>query len=316
MIDAIKSNGRFSLNLVLAAACITMLLMNVQQANAELTAVPDQIVFSDLETQVKVELLHDGIALPGSAVNSTGFYVDEHRYDHMIQIERGETGLVVSPTEFLEIGTYDLIIETTVGSTKIRVSSPLNDLPTSLENRARRLGVSVEELTKSYGLQTPMGREIVDLGIPSRYFVGQVFDINMEGDIDRLVTWRINGEVVEEGLGSYALRYVFREPGDYIISMQETQEGVIVSTSVGQTRVVPEAPIEKEVEVGKPVSLIAPDGYDSYTWFLADQVLTREQLLLHEFDYPGVYSLTCVSESVGEVTAFRKLSYNIIVTRP
>ncbi len=310
------STERFRIKLAIAFGCLPMFLVGIQQANAEVTAVPDQIVFSDQETQVKVELLHGGVALPGSSITSTGFYVDDHRYDHMIQTERGETGLVVSPTESLEIGTYDLIIETTVGRAKVRVSSPLQDLPTSLENRAHRLGVTVEELTKSYGLQTPMGREIVDLGIPSRYFVGQVFDINMEGDIDRLVIWRINGEVVEEGLGSYALRYVFREPGDYIISMQETKEGVIVSTSVGQTRVVPEASIEHEAQVGRPLNLIAPDGYDSYTWLMADQVLTREQSLIHEFDYPGVYSLTCISKSEGEVPALRKLSYTIIVSRP
>jgi len=278
---------------------------------------PKVIEFDTIDTSATVAVTQNGQGVDASAIKSVKLYAGENDYDHMIEVTKTDGHVTVRPSDMLEIGSYNLVIDTAEGTASTQVLAPLDGLYDSLESRAARLNITTNELKARLGLTKRVGTDYVALNLPKVYYVGQTLTIPIERKEDCAYVWRVNGEPIELGLGhDMPLRYTFTEPGIYDITYVEMKDGAVNATGFGATRVVPEPPVRRHYAENAKVKFQAPDGYAHYTWALDGKELFTSEDFVHTFNEPGKHVLTLHAHTpvIGHEEEFREITYIISVS--
>lgn len=297
---------------ILAAGILAAIALPT--AARALEAAPGQITFNSIQESERVALSHNGAPVPASDVQSVKLYVGNHDYDHMIEVSREDGAITVRPTGMLELGTYDLAIRTAHGETRVTVYALLQIVDASLEARAARLGVTVEEVKTRLGISQAVGQDRVSLNIPDLFYVGQALKSTVPLAAGREAVWTINGTAHTAEGGAF--RYVFDQPGTYDIGYLESANGKTVAVGLDTTLVVPEPAVKTSVAAGTRLTLHAPPGYQDVAWTLDGQPAGAGAEWSGEFAAPGDHavSVRASNSAPGTRQAFRLVTYKITVT--
>ncbi len=276
---------------------------------------PSQIEFGKIDTSETISVVHNGQAVPASAIKSVKLWAGGHDYDHMIDVTKADGQVTVKPSELLEIGSYDLVIDTGHGKATVTVMAPLDKLYSSLESRAARLGITVDELKSRLGMTRQLGQEIVRLNLPKVYYVGQTLSVPMEQVKGRTYAWAVNGTAIQVGVGDARMNYTFTEPGIYDFTYVEKEGERVVAAGFGATTVVAEPPVHSEVEQNTTQKFIAPVGYSHYVWSIDGKEVAKGDTLTYEFKERGshVVSLHAHTPVSGNVEVLRNITYVVTV---
>lgn len=277
---------------------------------------PKRIVFEDLATSKTIQISHDGAAVPASAIGEVKFYASGNDYDHMINVSKADGAVTITPSDKMEVGSYDLVIHTNHGKATVYVMAPLDELYTSLESRAKRLGITKDALKARLGLTERLGKEFIDLNIPKVYYVGQTATFPIDRVKGRTYTWSVNGMPIEFGKGSAHMSYTFTEPGIYDFGYVELKDGEVVAEGFGSTTVVSEPAVHLRVDADTPQKFMAPDGFAHYTWAVDGKEMGENKTLTHKFSQKGSHVVTVHAHTplAGTVEALREITYVVTVT--
>jgi hypothetical protein len=314
--NAETSNRRSTRALVgriLPGALIVVMLGALPATAVEVS--PKTIEFEKIETSETISVVHNGQAVPASAIKSVKLWAGGHDYDHMIDVKKADGQVTVKPSELLEIGSYDLVIDTGQGKATVTVMAPLDKLYTSLESRADRLGITVDELKSRLGMTRQLGQEVVRLNLPKVYYVGQTLSVPMEQVEGRTYAWAVNGTAIQVGVGDARMNYTFTEPGIYDFTYVEKEGDRVVAAGFGATTVVAEPPVHSEVEQNTAQKFVAPIGYSHYVWRIDGKDVAQGDTLTYEFKERGshVVSLHAHTPVSGNVEALRNITYVVTV---
>ena len=282
--------------LPLVAAALTMMTLAPMPAFAVVYAQPDSVTFTSHGQRVAIKVLNDGVPVPASRISSVRLLVEPHDYDHMVKVTTGDGVVNLEAAEALEVGSYTLAITTADGQAKVSVYAPLSELPNTLENRARLLGISDDEMRQRLGLTSETGREAITIQLPPVYYVGQTLTLPMDTRPDRHCTWMINNKVVLEGLGKSTLVHTFTETRDCVLTYIERQGNAIVASATAYTKVVDLPAMRIEAARGEMIALNGPAGFSRYSWTVEDSVQGKERAFTHSFKDSGVYKVVVSAE--------------------
>jgi len=280
---------------------------------------PESIVFEDKESAQELRITHNGEPVPQDAIFEHELYVNAHTYAEMLTVTPKEGGVSVTPTSFLEVGSYDLEIDTRFGTVKVKVYSPLTQMADSLENRAAAKGITVEELKAEMGLTQTSSRNMIELGVPPVYYEGQVLNISLAAEPGRLYQWSINDEVLGAPTGQAELNYPLENPGVLFISLVETnQEGAVTARASALTQVVAIPAMKVETMANRSFTLRAAPDFQHHSWTLDGVASGSGDTWNHTFSTPGVYEVVCVSRgpASGIIGKFYTQRYSITVVNP
>jgi len=273
------------------------LFLQLPCAWAEVTVVPASVTFDALDQTASIEVMKDGRSLPGTDLRGWRLLASGHDYRHMFKFEKRGSILTLIPSESIEVGSYDLVIDTPHGSVTAKVYTPLRDLPDSLEKRAAAAGVSIDDLKKKLGLVSETIRETLSIELPPVYYQGQTLSLTMPLRLDRVYVWTMNGEVIKQGPGENHFAYTFKEPGEYVLVHYEQEDGIAVAVASAETTVAALPPVAWEVPQNVQFSLSGPAGYARYEWRIDGEPVSTEGTLTHTFRSPGQYTVECRASS-------------------
>lgn len=302
------------LGFVFPGALFALMLGTLTATAVELT--PTQIEFGKIDASETIAVVHNGQAIPASDIKSVKLWAGGHDYDHMIEVKKADGQVTVQPSELLEIGSYDLIIDTANGKGTVTMMAPLDKLYSSLESRADRLGITVDELKSRLGMTRQLGQEYVSLNLPKVYYVGQTLSVPMEQVKGRTYAWAVNGTAIQVGVGDARMNYTFTEPGIYDFTYVEKEGDRVVAAGFGATTVVAEPPVHSEVKQNTAQKFVAPIGYSHYVWSVDGKEVAKGDTLTYEFSERGshVVSLHAHTPVAGNVEALRNVTYVVTVT--
>jgi hypothetical protein len=234
----------------------------------------------------------------------------------MFRYEKSDGGLKLTPTGECEIGSYDLVVNTSSGKLSFKVYTPLDEMPGTLENVAASMGITVDELRERMGLVTPLGSVEVSLNLPEVYYEGQLLDLKLEAIEGATHTWKINGTLVAQGPGAAAMRYVFDKPGLAVVEYTATRDGRTIAASKDTTMIAKVPAIEWKVPRNIEFTLHATPGYGKYTWTVNGEPVGEGRALSHRFEKPGMASIECLCEEPvsGPEGTFLRITYRVEVT--
>jgi hypothetical protein len=274
---------------------------------------PNSIEIKTADQSVTIGVTHNGTPVSAANIRSVKLYVDKHDYDHMITVEKADGAITIRPTEALELGHYDLAINTAQGDVRIPVTALQGIADEGLEARAKRQGVTVDEIRAQLGISQSLGQERIELNLPSVYYVGQSLKIDMTPGAGRTGTWAVNGEPV--GSSGASLVYTFEAAGIYDFAYVEKEDGRTVGVALDTVNVVAEPAIPVSVNAGVKQSLVGPDGYGKYTWKLDDIESGTGPTWVGAFEGPGTHRVTVRAEMplADSSQSIRELTYLITV---
>ena len=292
---------------------VAVLALAVAPAALAVEAVPSAIEIKTADQVVTIGVTHDGAPVPAASITSVKLYVDNHDYDHMITVEKKDGAVTIRPTEALELGHYDLAIKTGQGEVRVPVTALQSVADEGLEARAKRQGVTVEEIKAQLGISQSFGQDRIDLNLSETYYVGQSLTMKMEVPAGRIASWMVNGAAVDAPGGS--LNYPFEQTGIYDIAYVEKQKERTMAIALGTVTVVAEPSIPVTVKAGVIQTLLGPEGYGRYTWKLDGADAGKESSWKGSFESPGAHSVTVRAEapSAESAQSFRELTYAITV---
>lgn len=116
------------------------------------TATPMTATFTSLKQSVTINLTKDGSPISAMDILGWQFLASGHDYKHMLIVEKLDGALRIAPSDTLEVGSYDLNIETTEGAVIVLVLAPLSDLPDVVEKMAAITGQSEKKNCGKTGL--------------------------------------------------------------------------------------------------------------------------------------------------------------------
>lgn len=300
------------LRLVAAIVMLTVTLAMAPHAAAAVEAEPGEVTFTSLQDQSTIQLKSGGEALPGSAVQEWKLYVNEHDYDHMVEVQKGDEALTVSPSGDMEVGTYTLEIQTAKGKAEVKVHAPLTTLESIVERKAEQTGITVQQARDRFGLTSESPRADIMLDVPPIYYEGQVLTLAVPATPGQTHEWLVNGDVVHEGPNALTFALLFADTGDYFIGYRARKGDAITASDVAYTTVLSLPPTVIETNEGQTVQLQAPRGYQKYTWMMATgPVLGSGRILRHKFDTPGIHRVVCRAEKAGP--GYAKFPYELTV---
>jgi hypothetical protein len=281
-----------------AAVAVMAAALLIPATAGALTAEPATVTFHAQDDTVTITLRDNGAALNGAAVTGWKLMASGHDYNHMLDVQKTADGLVVSPTNDLEMGTYDLVVSTRAGSATVDVRAPLTELKSIVDEMAAKWGISTAEAKDRLGMKTTPGTAEVDITVPATYYEGQSLSLDVPM-VDNELRWLVNGKVVEEGPGATSLAYTFEETGNYVITVQVLEDGTIVGSDSVWTTVAPRPAVAWSVRPGREFTLDAPFGYATYMWKVDGEVVGTGRTLTHRFQTPGTYDVTCKAQETG-----------------
>lgn len=304
----------------LCAAVATLLMPAATPVMAAVTAAPGAITFSNLTESFDIHLRDGDSPLPSDAVRGATVRIGENTYTHQFNIKRSTSGpavITLSPNpEHVQVGTFTLIVSTTRGEARVAVNTPLDQLPDMLENRAKALGVTVDDLRAQLGLSHNGPRENAKVTLPEYFYEGHVFTLNMPEAANHDFVWKVNGTVVLEGKGKNTLQHVFASPGDYRIELEERLGAGVVTSWSGVQKVTASPAMEWTVRAKSPFYLEGVHGFRKHTWKIDGEELGEGQTLKWTFREPGVYTIEVKSSEPvdGNPAEFRRLTWNTTAT--
>lgn len=299
--------GKCRMGIVFALAIALAPAASAVEAN------PAQIEIKTADQVVTIGVTHEGTPVPAASITSVKLYVDNHDYDHMITVEKKDGAVTIRPTEALELGHYDLAIKTGQGEVRVPVTALQDIADAGLEARAKRQGVTVDEIRAQLGISQSLGQERIDLNLSEVYYVGQSLKMKMDVRADRTAAWMVNGAAVEAPGGS--LNYPFEQTGVYDLAYVEKEGEKTVALALGTVTVVAEPPIAVTVKAGVTQTLKGPEGYGRYTWKLDGADAGTASSWKGAFESPGTHSVTVRAEapSAESAQSLRELTYAITV---
>jgi hypothetical protein len=126
-------------------------------------------------------------------------------------------------------------------------------------------------------------------------------------------------DLVAEGPEKSSLTYLFKEPGEYLLTYIETEkkEGktATVAHARAHTRVAPLSGVQTEVACNVEMQFAPPPGYQKQVWTIDGKEVSMEPILKRAFQVPGTYRVECLTSapSQGPAQAFLRIRYNTIV---
>ncbi|MCC6145912.1 MAG: PKD domain-containing protein [Candidatus Hydrogenedentes bacterium] len=294
-----------------AAAALTLAFA---AGAAELVADPPVLVFDNQDMSIPVTLRDGSDIVSDPAVEKVSFMVDDSDYSHMISVTAGAQGLIVKPTDYLEVGSYDLIVQTNAGTAHLEVYSPLREMQTGLEKQAEAMGISVDELKARLGMKEGLQLQRIDLGLAPVYYAGETVKLQMSPDPGVRYLWTVNGEEVAAGTGPHIFEHTFAAPGDYVITYSEEKEGIVSGSAIEAVAVVDRLAAHHRVHVGDSVELKAPAGYNLYQWKINGLPVEGSATTLYTFEKPGRYTVEVIAEdpATAEAEGRQVLTYTYV----
>ncbi len=284
---------------------------------SDLRAVPDEITFHDLNQGIAVKILYKNQHIKKADIKRWSFLAGKSQYNHMISVKVQDDKIIVAPA-LLEVGTYDLIFETTYGKCLVSVYAPLDKLSDTLENRAKQEGITVDELKKRLGLVVPVHKSKIYLELPSTYYEGQTVEIHLEKNPDLMYVWRVNSQVIKQGEGETSFVYTFPKPGDYTIEIEERDGDIVLGKASATTKVIAYDPIPHKVRINQPLQLSSPEGYSSYIWKIdgIEQKENKNTITL-KFNAEKKYIVECIAKGPkdGNPQSFFRTTYEVTVIK-
>lgn len=278
-----------------------------------LEAKPERLTITSDSEPVTLGITHNGAAVAAVDIGAVKLYVDQHDYDHMIVVNRADGQITIHPTPELELGMYDLAVQTTHGELRVPVTALQQIADQGLEARAKRQGVTVDDIRAQLGMSQTVGQERITLGLGEAYYLGQTLRIAMEVAAPRTAEWTVNGEKVDAPGG--ALAYTFDQPGVYDFAYVEKQGGRAVAMGLGTTTVIAEPPVPVTVNAGVKQTLAGPTGYGKYAWKIDGNEAGTGSTWTGTFESPGKHTATVRAETPDPGTAqvFREITFEITV---
>ena len=302
------------------AVCALMVLcLSATLSYGAVTADPATATFTAPQQSATIKLTKDGAPIPAKDILGWQLLASGHDYKHMLNVEKMDGALKITPSKTIEVGSYDLNIETAQGSVIVQVFSPLSDLPDIVEKTAALTGLSEKVIKEKMGLVTATGREEVQIDLPPVYYEGQTVELSMPVKAGRAYAWFMNGDLVAEGPERNAFTYTFKEPGEYVLNYIETEKAdgktIAVARARAYTRVVTVPGVSTEVAVGTEIEFGPPPGYQKHVWRIDGQEVSTELALKHTFRDPGFHTVECLASSPNEGPAqgFLRIRYNTTV---
>ncbi len=302
---------------IIAAVFVCICLVGALQtsaATAQVKAEPRVLTFNTLDQEHKVRLSAGGRDI---SVKSCKLLAGDHDYDHMISCTGKGGTVTVKPTGRLEIGTYDLVINTSAGKALVRINAPLDGLLNDLERLARSEGVPVDAIKQRLGLVTSAPHPRLALELPQTSCLGQVLEVSIKNVLGHSYEWSVNGETVVEGPHANTLRYTFKEPGRYVVTCTEIKNGRVVASESADTQVVMEDVIDWAISVNTTIKAAGPEGFTKYAWRIDGETVSNDDVLEHKFRDPGEYLIECSASAPveGPEGGFRHIRYALTVTK-
>ena len=265
------------------------------------TADPAKATFTSLQQSATIKLTNDGAPIPAKDIGGWQFIVSGHDYKHMLNVKKMDGALEISPSTTMEVGSYDLNIETEEGPVVVRVFAPLSDLPNVIEKTAELTGQSDQRIKEKLGMVTATGREDIQIDLPPVYYEGQTLNLTMPLQPGHSCAWFMNGSLVAEGPEQNALSYTFEEPGEFVLTYIETEQSDGKTIALGRarayTRVVLMPGIPVETAVNAETAFAPPPGYLKHVWRIDGQEVSTEPTLRQTFPAAGTYTVECMSTS-------------------
>lgn len=304
----------------IGAVCALMVLcMAPTPTYGAVTADPAKATFTSPQQSAIITLTTNGLPVPATDIRTWQFLVSGHDYKHMLIVEKMDGAIKIAPSQTLEVGSYDLNIETAQGAVIVQVFAPLSDLPDIVEKTAALTGLSEKKIKEKLGLTTAAGREEVTIDLPPVYYEGQTLNLTMPVEPGRTSAWFMNGDIVTEGPGQNSLSYTFKESGDYVLTYIETEnvdgKTIVAVRAKAYTRVVPVPGVPHEHAVNTEITFAPPPGYQQHVWSIDGLEVSKQPVLKQTFQEPGVYSVECLafSPNEGPEQGFLRIRYNTIV---
>ncbi|MCX5771049.1 MAG: hypothetical protein NTZ09_12370 [Candidatus Hydrogenedentes bacterium] len=292
-----------------------LLLCAAAAAQQSLITDPETVTFNTQDQTTLVQVLRNGLPVNITSVSGHQFLVGRNTYEYMIKVTAEDGKLQIKPTNLLEVGSYLLIVNTNAGRVAMDVFAPLAEMPDSLEARAARAGVSPEQMKTLLGLSTGDPRSAVSLGLPPVYYEGQTLVLTMPPEPGRNYTWAVNGKVVREGVGENEFVYTFREPGEYLVTYAERDNGKVTASAAGTTVVRPVPAVVVELPPNTEFIARAPDGFRRYAWISNGQAIGAGREINYLPTGPGVYEIEVRAEDpvAGPYDQFLRTRYHVVV---
>lgn len=292
---------------------LAVMTLAMAPATLAVEAVPNAIEIKTADQPVTIGVTHNGVPVSAASISSVKLYVDNHDYDHMITVEKANGAITIRPTEALELGHYDLAINTAQGEVRVPVTALQGIADEGLEARAKRQGVTVEEIRVQLGISQSVGQERIELNLPQVYYVGQSLKMDMNVGAGRTGAWLVNGEAYGTPGGS--LSYPFEQVGVYDFAYVEKEGERTVGVAMDTVNVVAEPAIPVTVKAGVKQTLNGPAGYGKYRWKLDDVEAGTGPTWAGVFESAGTRQVTVRAEAPLEDSAqtIRELTYVITV---
>lgn len=289
----------------ISGAVFTFMVLTLSAAlsHGAVTAEPAQVTFTSPQQSATIKLTKDGAPIPAKDIQGWQLLAGDHNYHYMLTYEKMDGALKIAPSKLLEVGSFDLKIETAEGPVLVQVFSPLTDRP--------------EDTT--VGRTATTLREELKIDLPPVYYEGQTLDLAMPPMPNRICTWAMNGKTVKEGAGQNTLVYTFKEPGDYELTYVETEnkdgKTITMTRATAHTKVVALPAVPWEITVNIEALFTAPSGYKQYIWRIDGQQLSTEPALKYTFKEPGGHTVECLASSPdnGPAESFEHVRYNTTV---
>lgn len=292
-----------------------LLLLCAAAAAQSLITDPETVTFNTQDQVVLVQVARNGQPVQIASVSGYQLFVGKNTYEYMINVTAENGKLRIKPTDQLEVGSYLLVVNTNAGRVAIDVFAPLAEMPDSLEARAARAGVTPEQMKTQLGLCSAATGRLVSLGLPPVYYEGQTLVLTIPPQGERHCTWAVNGKVVLEGVGKNGLVYTFRDPGEYLITYAERDNGAVTASAEGSTLVKPQPAVAVELPANTEFIARAPDGFRRYAWISNGADIGNGREIRYRLPGPGVYEIQALAEEpvAGPPDQFSRTRYRVVV---
>jgi len=283
---------------------------------AALKADPDVLVFHRTDESLTAAITRDGQPLPAAEMGEVKLWASGHDYDEMFRYEKTDGALKLTPTGFCEVGSYDLVLTTPSGNLNLKVFTPLDEMPETLDRVAASMGISLDELRKRMNLVTPLGEVKVSFSLPEVYYEGQALELEFDVIEGGTHTWKVNDAVVAEGPEAARLFHVFDTPGLAIVEYTASRSGQTVASAKDSTMVARVPAIEWTVPRNVEFTLKAAPGYGKYSWTVNGKPAGQGEALTHTFTDAGPATIECLCEepASGPMGTFLRIAYDVTVT--
>ncbi len=283
---------------------------------AALKADPDVLVFHHTNQSLTAAITRDGQPLPAAEMGEVKLWASGHDYDEMFRYDKSDGALKLTPTGFCEVGSYDMVLTTPSGNLNLKVFTPLDEMPETLERVAASMGISLDELRRRMGLVTSLGEVKVSFSLPEVYYEGQALELELDAIEGVTHTWKVNDAVVAEGPDAARLFYVFDTPGLALVEYTASRAGQTVAAASDSTMVARVPAIEWKVPGNVEFTLNAAPGYGKYTWTVNGKPAGQGESLTYKFTGVGPASIECLCEepASGPKGTFLRIAYDVTVT--